>query len=706
MKKYLLIAALVLSPALAMAQKLSPNAEIMLSRNNTTGVAAPDIREVSAFVTYNDEASLDSMSDMGVKINSRFDGFVTATIPVAALREAASLQGIDYISMGSAVQLKMDEARKNTNINLLHNNTGNEFGRAFTGNGVILGVIDTGLEYMHSAFRKADGSTRIVRVWDQTTNSGTPPDGFSYGTEYTTLEQLRMAGTDSNSEYHGSHTTGIAAAGDRGTPYYGVAPLTEIVFVGFKEENVNIGDAINYIFNYADQVGKPCVINMSLGSHFGPHDGSSLLDRVIDSRTGAGRIIVGAVGNEAEANLHASKTLTDGDLVMKTMLTYANPTKPTKIHIVDIWGDPGTNFKVKAAVAETLKGRIAVESDAFDTSLAGQQTVIKVFTLEENGCDAYAFIRGEISPENGAPHVSVEFEVNQLGQGRMPAITVYGEAGQTINMWNAALNNLSSNGKSGWSNGTNYGSVGEIGGTAKSIITVGSFDSREKIFWIDGTYSNVAETGEFNLLHRSYFSSMGPTADGRTVPHVLAPGNPVIAAINKFGFGMDLSMYSASYNTFEGINYYYGVNMGTSMAAPVVAGTVALMLEANPDLTPEEAKKHLMDGAATDDYMGQLPNNEYGAGRLDAANSMRHLLGLASTPVLPDSDHSDRVWREGSTLYVYSPSAEGSVEIYNITGGAVSSTPLQQSLTSIDASGYPHGIYIVKTENSSTKITL
>ena len=124
---------------------------------------------------------------------------------------------------------------------------------------------------------------------------------------------------DSSSEYHGAHTMGIAAGGDMKSKYYGVAPDADIVFVSFKSDDTNIADAIKYIFDYADKVDKPCVINMSLGQHIGPHNGTSFLDRLIDESTGPGRIIVGAAGNEGNVRLHTSKTFTADDTQLKSM---------------------------------------------------------------------------------------------------------------------------------------------------------------------------------------------------------------------------------------------------------------------------------------------------------------------------------------------------------------------------------------------------
>ena len=82
---------------------------------------------------------------------------------------------------------------------------------------------------------------------------------------------------------------GTAAGADKSSSFYGMAPDADIVFVSFAEENTNIADAIKYIFDYADKVSKPCVINMSLGSHYGPHDGTSYLDQSMSLKSGVAK---------------------------------------------------------------------------------------------------------------------------------------------------------------------------------------------------------------------------------------------------------------------------------------------------------------------------------------------------------------------------------------------------------------------------------
>ena len=180
---------------------------------------------------------------------------------------------------------------------------------------------------------------------------------------------MRAVNYDISSTFHGSHVAGIAAGSDRTTPYYGVAPESELVFVSFGSSNVNITDGIQYCFDYAESVGKPCVVNISLGSHLGPHDGTSASDQAFAAMAGPGRIIVGAAGNEGSTALHVGKDLEEGDTSLKTMIGFSE-NSASKQAYVDIWGSKGAPLKVKAVVVDALKGKVMYESPVTPCSLS------------------------------------------------------------------------------------------------------------------------------------------------------------------------------------------------------------------------------------------------------------------------------------------------------------------------------------------------
>ena len=713
--------------AMAGRQVLSPSARILVnglkqgipavkldSKNRTMKVS--DEKIVGAYIMLNDENAIGPLESLGVKLRHNHGLFYTASIPIEVLEQVGAMEGVEYISVGNRVNLLNDYNRRICGVDEVHSNKNSLLPDPFTGKGVVVGVIDLGIEYNHPAYRDAEGNLRIKSVWNQRNSRGTPPGAFGYGTEYTLAEELRNAAYDTAQEFHGGHTTGTAAGSDRNSLFYGVAPDADIVFVSLDQENsTGVADAIKYIFNYADKVGKPCVINMSLGDHIGPHNGTSPLDQVIDDLVGPGRIIVGACGNEGEVRLHASETFTSEDRQLKSMLTKAENTQHN-MHYIDVWGTDSSDIKVSLCVVNALKGNILYQTKSVDTSVEDSR-VFDLIPLAEHGIAANVLIEGERNPLNGQPHVQVQCQVTEINTGRLMGIIVEGEEGQTVNMWSFGSNEFSSNGKRGWTDGTTEGTVGEIGGTAKRIITVGAYDARERLDWVSGGYSLVAESGNYEQGKRSVFSSCGPTADGRTVPHVLAGGNPVVSAFNKYYLTtMGATQEQIDYATNgvskgeDGISYYYIYNIGTSMSAPFVAGTVALMLEANPDLSPEDVREIIMSNAIQEDFMGTLPNNQYGSGKINTLECVKKAVSFDSGAEIPVSDsmkERTRVWTEKSSVCIaFQDSENGTAGIYSVSGQYVGSFSLNHGMNTIDASGWGHGVFVARIGQHTFKVVL
>lgn len=708
--RILVISLLVSGILSASADKMSPDTRIRLEQGISKAPAKSADQEnspIKVFIAIDAGFDVENLAIPGVEINSVFGKVVTAAATPEAIRVLSETEGIRYIQMASNVNILNDFSRRDLHVNDVHENTGGTLPQGFTGKGVIVGMLDTGVEYGHRAFYSSDGSElRIRSIWHQK-GFGTPPEKFPYGSELTTESDMLRVATDSRSQYHGCHTMGTAAGGGNlPTKYYGMAPEADIVFVSVDtEDNTAIADGIRYIFDYADEMDMPCVINMSLGSHHGPHDGTSYLDQIIDELSGPGRIIVGAVGNEGQARMHATKTFTDTDNTLKTFLTFAS-NQNHKYQYIDIWGTPGSDIKVGMGIFNSLKGQTVDKSNVFDTSLEDQK-VIGYFTyLDEQGVNMDAVIAGEVNPENNSPHVWIQAEIGDLGQGRMPGLIVEGESGATVHMWNEGLHEFSSNNKAGFTNGDTDSTVGEIGGTAKRIITVGSYDGRDSLvvqrnYWID-----MNDIPIYKQYQHSVFSSYGPTADGRTVPHVLAPGLPVISALNRYAFEASALDEEMSDYTVDpsGRKYYYVYNIGTSMSAPHVTGIIALMLQACPELTPETAREIIQSTADTWEEMGAVPNNTYGAGRINALECIRKTLDLSSVSDVA-LGNTTGIWCENNVITVLTSSPGATLRLYNLSGHMITERKLESTSSEIDATHFGHGIYIAEIVDDNSRQT-
>ena len=272
---------------------------------------------ISAFIHLYDGYDSDILRKFGVNIRTILGNILTADIPLEKLDNIVALDGVKYIEMGSPIRKNLDKAREEARVTDIQK--GMSLPEEYRGKDVVIGVVDNGFEFGHPNFYSRDKSVlRIKRVWDQNIQ-GTPPEGFGYGCEYTTTEDILTKVTDTSNSTHGTHVLGIAAGADNTDDknVYGVATDAEIVLVSLNgnelinSDNTAVLDGVKYIFDYAKSVNKPCVVNLSLGSHLGPRDGSSTFDLLTSEMLGPGRILVGAAGNDGGSKCHVKKTFNE-----------------------------------------------------------------------------------------------------------------------------------------------------------------------------------------------------------------------------------------------------------------------------------------------------------------------------------------------------------------------------------------------------------
>jgi minor extracellular serine protease Vpr len=202
-----------------------------------------------------------------------------------------------------------DSVRKLSFLNEVYGNPVSNLPKVYKGEGVLIGVMDTEFDTKHPAFLDSLGNSRFVAIWDQNDSTG-PKSTYGYGT----IRNRAQIQSDSNfalsTGVHGTWVTGIAAGSQVGTiPFYGVAPKSTLIGLRYTGASSDLADGIKWIFKVADSLKMPCVINMSIGLQEGPHDGTSLIDRVIDSLSGNGKIVVGAAGNDGDNRVHTGFTL-------------------------------------------------------------------------------------------------------------------------------------------------------------------------------------------------------------------------------------------------------------------------------------------------------------------------------------------------------------------------------------------------------------
>jgi subtilisin family serine protease len=408
-----------------------------------------------------------------------------------------------------------------------------------TGRNVIIGIIDSGVYWCHPAFRRSDGSSKILYYYVPETN-----------TEYTKtqIEQFINQGSCfGDDDGHGTHVSGIASY---------IAKDADLIVVRTNLEDTDIIQGLQYLRNKKNELGRPMVVNMSLGGHFGPHDGTSILERAIAQYSGSGFVVAAAAGNEGNIKLHVRISGINSTVSVRLGSSAAD--------IIDGWYKNGTlrvefcdssnsclSAEPGTSASGSLSGVCSVNIDNTATShpLNGDGRFVVNFN-----CGGSFTIR--LTPRSGTPNADL-----YLVSGRSQFMDCFIDDGL----------------------GGFLGTVGEPA-TSPYVIGVGALTSR------------VGDTRSFADLGKiAYFSSRGPTRDGRLKPEVVAPGYFVLGP--------------------EAGTSDYILMAGTSMASPVVAGLVALILEANPNLDVNEVRGILSSQALSDDFTGSLPNNTYGYGK-------------------------------------------------------------------------------------------
>lgn len=694
------LSACLLSGLTAQGQaRLSPYAANALRTHTATTIkAAPEYAggSIRAYIYMDKDTDRKILAELGVKLNLDLGHIATAQVPISSIKQLSLAKGVKYITTGHAIQPMMDKARPTVGADMML--AGTSLPQAYNGSGVVVGIIDAGFDYTHPAFRDATRTKlRIKRVWEQGTQTTTiagasTPTPFGYGTEFDTDSEILAACTDREGNSHGTHVAGIAAGGDTASPYHGIATNSDIVLVSYgdlQDNNVNISDAIAYIYSYAKAEGKPCVINMSLGTQMGPHDGTSTFDSMADLLQGEGCLLIGSAGNFGAVPLHASAT----DQPLLTTIKYAKaPSNSNVGGDIDIWGEEGNAFSIRVAVLNKSTGEIVCQSDEYTTTADGTYQFTPASPTRGD-----ITVSTETNPLNGKPHAFITSGITSMRTGNLIGISVTPANGKgTINMWaDGSKVTLSDSGMDGYTNGDTERTLAEIGGTGKRIVSVGAFVTSHgagQMFPSDAI-GGIAT-----------FSSRGPAADGRMKPEITAPGTYIASSLSSYAAAA--AGTEASSEVWNGRNYQYGYMEGTSMAAPFVTGVVAAWLQANPAMTPENLRDILAATATCDSFTGASEplGGTWGYGKINAVEGVRKAIEQASNiggiSAEPQGSHTLTPSAGGWTV-----TSCGQQSYINITLTDTSGKTLrkitQRNIASgtaiqVPAAGMPRGIYIIK----------
>jgi len=560
-----------------------------------------------------------------------------------------------------------DSARVHHLVDEVHDGIG--LSNSFKGNGIIIGYVDTGVDFNHPDFKNADGSTRILRYWDQTTDVGSALSTYGYGIIWDSTQINTGLCTSMDGTGHGTTVTGAGSGNGLSTGYnYGMAPESEIIMVesNFNAPNwtLTVADACDYIFKVADSLGKPAVVNLSLGTYFGSHDGSDPASEFIEGLldTQEGRIVVSAAGNSANLPRYHC----DADMTSDTTFVWFNNNPNgaygTNTVFFDLWSDSTeATFDYMFRSVRQASNYATRGSTIYRNALSSLGVPIYDTIWNSNG-NRIATIEIYTDYEDGNYHM--QGFVSKLDSTSYK-IGFYTTGSGSYDLWsgssfgyNSIITTLPT--LANFPSIVNYNlpdslqTIVSSWNCSEKIISVGNIKNRTSFpNFAGGTYnpSDNIPVGKLSIN-----SSKGPSRVDLMKPDIVASGDVTLSPGPLWYLANP-----ANFNKMDTGGWHMG-NGGTSMSSPVIAGIAALFLERCTEANYQDFKNELLASAMPNTYTGTLPNFGYGNGLANAhelllANefdiAITGPLGICVDPILLTLNSSQVLesaeWSTGNT---------------------------------------------------------
>lgn len=734
-----------------------------------------------AFVRIADGFTAEDLENSGMYVLSVRGDIAIVCLPFDRVLEISDSPAIKKMSLQQPLKPLLDKSREASGIDDIHRGLqGLDLpytGRGVLTGIVDEGLDPNHIAFLDETGKSR---VTYLTCFDGTVDKSGTPNYSLYGDSiydidykgnvywYPTISRFE---TDKVNSYHGTHTMGILAGGYHGdvtvakglsgtspvfetvkNPYYGVAYDSKIAVSCGELQDACVAYGLNGILDYAlyarEVENMPSVISLSLGSSAGPHDPNGLMNRFLQA-CGEESIIVVAAGNEGDLKIALNKTFSADDNKIATMIypygyrynasAGQGGTNNTYVRndAVYVYSDDDTPFQLNAFIMTknddgSWRRRATFDissqegnyflSDAYYSAYVGgvqNATVARYFDGYIGGgtmldpdlnrwygvFDYYLYTNPEYGiAEDGSESVIVGFEV-------------VGEEGQRIDCYCVGYNTWMYNyGVEGYDDGMRNGTISDMA-VGKNILVVGAYNQNR--FWtsLDGERYGYNEEDGFVIGDIAQYSSYGTLADGRTLPHVCAPGSAVISAMSA-PYVEDFFKGHESYipqnfqakASLNGKDYYWVAETGTSMSTPLVAGSIALWLEADPTLNVDDVKDIIVKTSIRDEFVEKGNSVQWGAGKFDALAGLKEVIRRASVKDVTVDSKNDRLiftplGNNNYNIFVGDASSL-SVNVFSLAGNVVFGASYDGCETSVDLSSLTPGIYVVNVNGHSKKLVI
>lgn len=596
-------------------------------------------KSITVLAILNNDYALprEDFESLGIGIGTQVGRVVTLRVPLYSLQELSEHPSIEQLNANRCHRVTCLNTRMECGAEILQNENKalvEGLGRSYTGKGVLVGMVDTGIEYNHLNFRNPEtGETRLRGAVLYRPEEGAADSIYEYYTEPWQIDTLT---TDNINNAHGTHTAGIAGGSYLGLDMQGMAPESDLMLCGTSVlEDDRIIDALQRTFARADELGEPCVINLSIGNPVDWKDGRSALclacEALTDNGNAPGRAIVFSAGNDGNKNFTIDYQFAD-TLPVFTLLQpavvggktcYINPN-------IDAYCSDSLPVQLDYVLYDTLSrtfGEMPFEQHLLDTLEAGHDNR-RHLCIDADTCYMQDF------------------------PNKLIAARISGSVGSQITLYyinNSSVSYSMSDYGLGdrWLCGSPSHSISDLCCT-DAVISVGAYSAVDSLTNVFGrTVYPLSPRGEV-----CSFSSYGPSCDGTSKPDVIAPGASVVSSFSSYWEDkiiyyytsrryLDSPMMYVLTPEGESKTYYWIHSVGTSQSSPVVAGIIALWMEACPMLTVNEIRSILQKTSRLDDHCLSAPGGliQSGFGKVDAVAGLKEVLSMSGIETIRHDRH-------------------------------------------------------------------